>query len=189
MQITTPGAVLRDWRPEDAASLARHADCPRIAAMMRDGFPSPYALEDAHRFIAAATGSRASLLLAIEVDGEAVGGIGVHPLEDVYRRTAEIGYWLSESCRGRGIATDAVRALVPVAFRRFDIVRLQAGVFSGNPASMRVLERSGFVREAVHTDAIWKNDRLLDEVVYVCFGPESGPRGSCARKGESRPLG
>ena len=58
MEITTPSALLRDWRPEDAASLARHADSPRIAATMRDAFPSPYTLEDAHRFIAAATGSR-----------------------------------------------------------------------------------------------------------------------------------
>lgn len=175
MEITTPSAVLRDWRPEDAASLARHADSPRIAATMRDAFPSPYTLADARRFIAAAQDFETNLFLAIEVDGEAVGGIGVHPFEDVYRRTAEIGYWLAESCRGRGIATDAVRALVPVAFRRYDIVRLQAGVFSNNPASMRVLEKCGFAREAVHRDAIWKNGRLLDEVVYVRFGPGTEP--------------
>jgi [ribosomal protein S5]-alanine N-acetyltransferase len=174
MKIVTPSAVLRDWRPEDAASLARHADSPRIAAAMRDGFPSPYTLEDARRFIAAATGLNANLVLAIELDGEAVGGIGVHPLGDVYCRTAEIGYWLAESCRGRGIATDAVRAIVPAAFARFGIVRLQAGVFSNNPASMRVLEKAGFVREAVHANAIWKHGRLLDEVVYVRFGPDVG---------------
>ena len=174
MEIVTPGAVLRDWRGGDAAPLARHANSPRIAAMMRDAFPSPYSLEDAHRIIAAATGTDGNLALAIEIDGEAVGGIGIHPLGDVYRRTAEIGYWLSESCRGRGIATDAVRAIVPVAFDRFDLARLQAGVFSTNPASMRVLEKAGFVREAVHASAIWKNGRLLDEVVYVRFGPETG---------------
>lgn len=176
MEITTPSAVLRDWRPEDAAMLARHADSPRIAAMMRDGFPSPYTLEDAHRFIAAVRASDRNLFLAIEVDGEAAGGIGVHPLDDVFRRTAEIGYWLSESCRGRGIATDAVRALAPVAFGRLGIVRLQAGVFSTNPASMRVLEKSGFARECVHRNAIWKNGRLLDEVMYVRFGPGTGAR-------------
>jgi RimJ/RimL family protein N-acetyltransferase len=171
MRITTPSALLRDWKPEDAASLARHANSPRIAAMMRDGFPSPYTLEEAHSFIAAATGPGSHLYLAIEVDGEAVGGIGVRPLEDVYRRTAEIGYWLSESYRGRGIATDAVRALVPIAFRRFGIVRLQAGIFSNNSASMHVLEKTGFVREAVHAKAIWKDGHLLDEVVFVRFAP------------------
>ena len=171
MEIITPSALLRDWRPEDAAALARHADSPGIAATMRDAFPSPYTLADARRFIEAARETGTSLFLAIEADGEVAGSIGVRPLEDVYRRTAEIGYWLAEPWRGRGIATDAVRALVPVAFRRFEIVRLQAGVFSNNPASMRVLERCGFTREAVHERAIWKNGLLLDEVVYVRFGP------------------
>lgn len=171
MEIAIPGAVLRDWRQEDAASLARHADSPGIAAAMRDGFPSPYTLEDARAFIAAATGSAGNLVLAIEVDGEVAGGIGVHPLGDVYRRTAEIGYWLSESRRGRGIATAAVCALVPIAFERFGLARLQAGVFSNNARSMSVLERAGFTREAVHGRAIWKNGELLDEVVYVHFGP------------------
>ena len=175
MEIATPSALLRDWRPKDAASLARHANNPRIAATMRDGFPSPYTLEDARRFIATAAGSVTNLVLAIEADGEAVGSNGVHPLGDVYRRTAEIGYWLAESCWGRGIATDAVRALVPVAFRRFDLVRLQAGVFSSNPTSMRILERCGFAREAVHRNAIWKHGLLLDEVLYVRFGPDTEP--------------
>ena len=106
---------------------------------------------------------------AFEVDGEAVGGIGVHRLDDVRRQSAEIGYWLTESCWGRGIATDAVRSMVPAAFEAFDIVRLEAGIFSSNPSSMRVLEKCGFVREAVHAKAITKNGVLLDEVVYVYF--------------------
>src|SRR5512137_2611670 len=145
MHIITPSSVLRDWRPDDAASIAKHADNPRIAAMMRDAFPSPYRLEDAHRFISMATGSAQDLFLAIEIDGEAAGGIGIHLLDDVKRRSAEIGYWLAESFWGKGIVTDAVRSLVPVAFERYDIVRLQAGIFSNNPASMQVLEKCGFV--------------------------------------------
>ncbi len=103
-----------------------------------------------------------------------MGGCGVHPLDDVRHRTAELGYWLAEPCWGRGIATDAVRALVPVAFAESGIVRLEAGVFSNNTASMRVLERCGFTREAVHRRAITKHGVLLDEVVYVHFGPSGG---------------
>lgn len=53
---------------------------------------------------------------------ETVGGIGIHLLDDVRRRSAEIGYWLSESYWGKGIVTDAVSSLIPVAFERFDIV-------------------------------------------------------------------
>ena len=169
LQIRTPGALLRPWRLEDAASLARHANNPRIPACMRDLFPSPYTPEDASRFIAMATSPSPGILLAIEVQGEAAGGIGIHPLADVYRGTAEIGYWLGEPFWGKGIVTDAVRALVPVAFDRMDIVRIQAGIFSDNPASMRVLEKCGFVREAVHRKAITKRGVVMDEVLYVRF--------------------
>jgi RimJ/RimL family protein N-acetyltransferase len=136
---------------------------------MRDLFPSPYTRADADRFIAMATGPSRNLLLAIEVDGRAAGGIGIHPLEDVYRGTAEIGYWLGEPFWGRGIATHAVRALVPVAFERYPVQRLQAGIFSSNPASMRVLEKCGFTKEAVHRQAITKHGFLLDEVLYVRY--------------------
>lgn len=170
MQIITPSAILRDWSAADAPILARFADNPRIAATLRDGFPSPYTSGDTERFIAQATApGRRNLFLAIEVDGQASGGIGIHPLEDVYRRTAEIGYWLAEPYWGRGIVTDAVRAIVPVAFDRYDIARIQAGIFSNNPASMRVLEKCGFIREAVHKDAVTKNGVTMDEVMFVRF--------------------
>jgi len=172
MRIITRSSVLRDWTPGDAISLVKHADNPRIAGMMRDAFPSPYTPGDAKRFLATASspGPGPNLFLAIEKDGEAVGGIGIHPLDDVRRRSAEIGYWLSEDFWGQGIVTDAVALMIPVAFERYDIVRLQAGIFSNNSASMRVLEKCGFTREAVHRNAIWKNGTLLDEVMYVYFG-------------------
>lgn len=210
-RIPTPTCLLRPWRPEDAPSLAKYADNPRIAATLRDSFPSPYTLDDANRFIAyalwllsgagsgplpgfpfvssspppfpssspgAPAGSSCrtptDLLLAIEVDGVAVGGIAVTLLDDVYCRTAEIGYWLGEPFWGRGIMTDAIAAIVPVAFERFDIVRIQAGVFANNPASMRVLEKCGFVREAVLKNAITKNGVVIDEVMHARFRDGSG---------------
>lgn len=170
MQIIIPSAILRDWSADDAPTLVRFLNNPRIAATLRDGFPSPYTSRDAERFIAQATapGGR-NLVLAIEVDGQACGGIGIHLLEDVYRRTAEIGYWLSEPYWGRGIVTDAVQAIVPVAFDRYDVARIQAGIFENNPASMRVLEKCGFVREAVHRNAVTKNGVTMDEVMYARF--------------------
>jgi ribosomal-protein-alanine N-acetyltransferase len=172
--VRIPGALLRPWKEEDAPSLARYADNPRVSACMRDLFPSPYTIDDAHRFIAMAAGHTSDLMLAIEVKGEAVGGIGIHPLEDVHRGTVEIGYWLAEPFWGKGIVTDAVRAIVPVAFEQPGIIRIQAGIFANNPASMRVLEKSGFVREAVHRDAITKHGVVMDEVMYVRFRKDRG---------------
>lgn len=169
MRICIQDSILRNWNENDIPALVKNADNPRIAAMMRDGFPSPYTMDDAHRFLAMATGTSKNLMLAVVVEGEAVGGIGIHPLEDVYRGTAEIGYWLAEPYWGKGIITRAVRALVPVAFEQYDIIRLEAGIFSNNPASMRVLEKCGFVREAVHRNAITKHGETLDEMLYVRF--------------------
>ncbi|MFA4876805.1 MAG: GNAT family protein [Methanoregula sp.] len=166
MYLETGQAVLRQWSAADAESVARHANNPRIAACMRDGFPHPYSVEDAHWFIAMAAETK-NLLLAIEYHGEAVGGIGIHFMDDVYHRTGEIGYWLSESLWSRGIVTEAVRCLVPVVFRDTDLVRIQAGIFESNPASARVLEKSGFIREAIHKNAITKNGVLMDEIVYA----------------------
>ncbi|MCA1915207.1 GNAT family protein, partial [Methanospirillum hungatei] len=169
MHISTRAGVLRPWKVSDARSLTIHANSPGIARYMRDGFPSPYTKDDADRFIAMAQDDHTAIMLAIEVEGEAVGGIGIHPLSDVYRRTAEIGYWLSPKYQGRGIVTDAVRAFVPAVFATLEIVRIQAGVFHTNRASMRVLEKCGFEREAVHQKAIWKNGEFLDEHLYVLF--------------------
>lgn len=177
MQIVTQHSVLRPWTSGDAGALVRHANNPRIAAMMRDAFPSPYTPADARRFIHRATDTTSRLFLAIEVGGEAVGSIGIQSGDDIRHRTAELGYWLAEPFWGRGIVTDAVRSLVPVAFERFAIVRLEAGIFSNNPASMRVLEKCGFTREAVHKKAVTKNGAVLDEVVYVRFGDDTGSGG------------
>jgi RimJ/RimL family protein N-acetyltransferase len=169
MYLLTPSSVLRDWTPDDIPALLKHADNPRIASRLRDCFPSPCAREDAKKFVALATEPGPRLFLAIVIGDGAVGGIGIILLSEVKRRTAGIGYWLSEDYWGRGIVTDAVNALVPVAFGQFDIVRLEAGIFSNNPALMRVMEKCGFTREAVHKKAVTKNGKLLDEVVYVRF--------------------
>ena len=168
LHLRIPGVLLRPWHEDDYRSLARYADNPRIATYMRDGFPSPYTREDALRFIRMA-GSTPGILYAIEVNGEAAGGIGIHRLDDVYRGTAEIGYWLAEPFWGRGIATAAVGAIIPVAFGLPGIVRIQAGIFANNPASMRVLEKCGFIREAVHRNAVTKQGVVMDEVMYVRF--------------------
>ena len=161
--------MLRPWSADDRLSLAMHADNPKIAAFMRDGFPSPYTLADADRFLTMAMGDHPHIFRAVTVDDQAIGGIGVHLLEDIYHRTAEIGYWLSEQYWGQGIITDAVRAILPVAFMNSDVIRIQAGIFQNNPGSMRVLEKNGFILEAVHKKAITKHGEVLDEHLYVLF--------------------
>lgn len=161
---------LRPFRMADSESLARHANNPKIAARVRDRFPNPYTVEDAIQFLkgVAKQGAESSeFVLAIEVGGEAVGGIGIVRGADIGRVTAELGYWIGEQYWGRGIVTEAIRRFTPWVMERYDLTRLHADCFTDNPASSRVLEKAGFVRESTKRRAAIKLGEIKDMHVYV----------------------
>ena len=162
-----PTCTLRPWRAEDAASIARHADNRNVSRNLRDVFPSPYTLADAQAWLAAQVGRAPLTDFAIEVDGEAVGSIGLRVRGDVYRRTAEIGYWLAETHWGRGIMSDAVGAVTRYGIDTLALVRIDAHVFAPNVASARVLERNGYVLEGRLRHAVEKDGEVLDALVYA----------------------
>ena len=94
--------VIRPWVAEDLPSLVRHANNRNIWINLRDRFPHPYTEADGRAFLAHITGNDSHTVWAIEVNGEAAGGIGVVLMSDVERVSAEIGYWLGQSYWGRG---------------------------------------------------------------------------------------
>ena len=101
------------------------------------------------------------------MDDRVVGGIGIEPRADIYQYSAEIGFWLSPPHWGRGVMTAAVEAVSVWAFAETDLVRLEAPVLAWNPASMRVLEKCGYTREGVVTDAAYKDGQWVDSVLYA----------------------
>ena len=103
--------TLRPWRLSDAPAVAEAANNPKIAANLRNAFPSPYTLADAEWYVGdcIAQGEERQLTRAIIIEGEAAGSIGVFRKDDVYEKSAELGYWLSEAHWGRGVMTEAVR--------------------------------------------------------------------------------
>ena len=159
--------LLRPWHQDDAGSLVKHANNRSVARNLRDGFPYPYTLQDAMKWLETVGGNRDDLILAIEVKGEAAGGIGLHGLKDVYRYNAEIGYWLSEVYWGMGIITDAVEIMVEHAFTQCIWLRVFATIYEHNLPSMRVLVKNGFTKEAVHKKTVMKEGKLLDEHLYA----------------------
>ncbi len=104
---------------------------------------------------------------AIEVDGMAVGGIGVVIQKGSYAKTGEFGYWLGEPYWGQGIATAAARGVVAYVFQALELERLESGVFIWNMASMRVLEKVGFEREGISRRSILKDGQLVDRAMYA----------------------
>jgi RimJ/RimL family protein N-acetyltransferase len=103
MELLLEPRTIRPWRPGDAESLARHANNRKIWLAVRDLFPHPYTIKDAHEFLQRAISEQPEMKFCVEIDDAAVGGIGVHPGQDVYRYTATVGYWLGEQFWGRGV--------------------------------------------------------------------------------------
>lgn len=160
------GLVIRSWKAADLDSLCLYADNPAIAAFLRDGFPHPYTSQDAVLFLERAAMFSPPRLLALDYQGQAIGSLGIFPQDDVYRLNAEIGYWLAEPFWNRGILSAALPVFAHYGFGNFGVDRLFARTFSNNLASRRVLEKSGFVLEAVIPACIIKQGLVLDEWLY-----------------------
>ena len=78
-----------------------------------------------------------------------------------------LGLWFSEAYWGSGIISEAIKLVTKYAFNNLDIVRIQAGVLSNNPRSMRALEKAGYVKEGTLRNNIIKNGIILDEHIYA----------------------
>ena len=167
MQLVLERCTVRPWRLDDAESLVRHANNRKVWLALRDLFSHPYTIEDARKFLGAEVNSEPITNFCIEVDGAAVGGIGVRMGQDVHRRTAELGYWLGQKFWGRGIMTEAVGAFTDFCFENFSLRRIFAEPFANNPASARVLEKAGFTFEGRLKNNVLKDGELLDSLLYA----------------------
>ena len=167
MYLTRSTTTIRMWRSDDAPALARNANNQKIWINVRDRFPSPYTIDDAESWVRHCARAMPATDFAIEVDGEAAGGIGVVLHDDVERVSAELGFWLGETFWGRGVMTAAVSLFVPWAFERYSLTRIYAHVFEFNVASMRVLEKAGYTREGILKKSVIKDGQVLDQVLYA----------------------
>jgi len=157
---------LRNIQEEDASVLATVANERELWLTLRDRFPHPYGLADAEGYISYIHGSKTEIVKVIEVDGEFAGIAGVILMDDVYDGTGEVGYWLGKAYWSKGIMTKALQAFVSFCKDDLKLRKLEAGVFSSNPASMKVLEKCGFVMEGVKRSKIIKAGEILDEHMY-----------------------
>jgi ribosomal-protein-alanine N-acetyltransferase len=158
---------LRPWTMQDLDSLVLYANNPNIFRFMTDKFSHPYTAETGKHFIEMASKANPVHIFAIDIKGLAIGGIGIHPQEDIHRKNAELGYWLAEPFWGFGIISRAIPEILDFAFQTYDINRVFARPFGNNPASQRVLEKAGFTLEAKYEGALFKNGEYLDELIYA----------------------
>ena len=161
--------MLRRWADDDVEALVEICQDSEIVRWI--GVSADYGADDARAYLAtrdraAQAGLGAHLAIARRDDGALLGSISLLRFAWPDRR-AEVGYWLGAPGRGQGHATRAVGLICRWGFRTLSLERIELLAAAGNPASQRVAERSGFVREAVL--------RAFDEGIegredMVCFG-------------------
>ncbi|WP_202844142.1 GNAT family N-acetyltransferase [Luteimonas saliphila] len=156
------GIRLRAWRADDLDALLRHANDAQVSRGTSDRFPFPYTRADGEAFLAGRVVDLSDPVFAIEIDGQACGGIGARRLAGERDVGAELGYWLGRAHWGRGHMTRVVSTFAPWIIEALGLLRLQATVLDFNTASARVLLRNGFVEEGVLRSAVRKRGTVHD---------------------------
>ena len=162
-----PDILLRPWKREDARSLASIANNKNVWNNLRDSIPHPYNITDAEKWITHCNTQKPVVNFAIIYESVLAGSIGCVFKTDVYRKSAEIGYFIGEDYWHLGIATQAVKILAEYIEKEFDAVRLYAEVYAHNIASMHVLRNNGFYLESIRRKSAIKNNMLFDDYVWV----------------------
>jgi RimJ/RimL family protein N-acetyltransferase len=155
-RLETRRLWLRWPRMADANAILRHAG-EKAVAEMTAAIPHPYPKEAVDPFVFSARKGNAlgeHLVLAItprERPNELIGMIGAHPQPN---GRPEIGYWLGSAQWGKGYATEAVQSLIDTLFSLVEIDAVEAHPRVINPASRRVLEKSGFRQDGSFLKAL-----------------------------------
>jgi len=166
MQIDLGGYQIRSYELTDKEALVKYANNQNVSNNLRDSFPYPYTEKDAEKWLNLACIQKPELNFAIANYDELIGGIGLMLQPDIFRYSAEVGYWLAEPFWGKGIVSKAVMAFTRFAFEQFELQRIFAGVFDGNTASVKVLENAGYTFEGRYRKAIFKIGNFKDQLMY-----------------------
>ena len=158
---------LRRLVPWDTSRIAELLNNRNIWDQLRDSIPFPYSESDAENYLSFIENDKSQVVYGVECSGVLVGIVGLILQTDIYRFSAELGYWLGEEYWGRGIMPQIVREIVQIGFKEYNLLRIFSGVLEHNKRSMRVLEKSGFMLEAILKKAVIKNGVIQDEYRYV----------------------
>lgn len=174
MKIQGKGKVsLVRWHDGHFHALYPIANNQKIAANLKDIFPSPYTIHDARHWIEHNIKFTPPQNFAIEYDGQLVGSIGSEIGKNELRTNMEIGFWVAEPFWGKGIAQEALQLFTEYLLENFpNIKRFYAQVFDFNIPAMKVLENSGYEAEAILRHGYIKNGVVGDLFQFVIIREE-----------------
>ena len=159
--------TLRPLRESDIEPIFNACQDPTIPAFTR--VPSPYERSMAEDFVResdVAYRNHVSVSFAIEYKGNFVGTIGLHSIQ-LGDHMAEVGYWMDQNYRGKGICTVAMKTLTDFSLDVMGFRRLEALADFDNIASQKVMEAAGYTRDALLKNRATKRDgRQIDMALY-----------------------
>jgi RimJ/RimL family protein N-acetyltransferase len=172
MKISFGEYCIRSFELIDKAAIVKYANNYNVSKYLRERFPFPYTEMDAEEWLMFACNQDPEYNFAIADEKELIGGIGIHPQDDVYKFSCEIGYWIAEPFWGKGIAPSALLEMTKYTFTMFRFNRIFAAVFEGNKASEKVLLKAGYKLEAAMRKAVYKEGNFLDQYLYSMLREE-----------------
>lgn len=189
VELETADLRLRELAPDDVAAMHAYDADPAVCRFQPWG---PNDLEATRAYLAGCLADAAAtprrryeLALVRKADGALIGNAGLRLLAD---DEAELGYTLRRDAWGRGLGTQAARALVQFAFGRLEVRRVRALCDAENAASLRVLEKVGLRRTVAipeYRRESWRTTVLLVAEREHPPGDRSPLRPAVARIGPS----
>ncbi len=167
-KIETQRLLLTELTSSDITSIVEYASNKNISNYTHN-LPFPYSEKDAIYWINLANlgfknGTKLTFGIRPKPDNEFIGGIGLTIVPEFER--AEIGYWVAEPFWGKGYATEATKAIINFGFSDLGLNKLTSSHLAKNPASGKVLTKSGLMKEGVLKEHLVKNSEYHDLVVF-----------------------
>jgi RimJ/RimL family protein N-acetyltransferase len=169
-KLETPRLILRRLREDDLTALVAYRNDSRVAQYQE--WKSYDEIKAKELITHKNPGDEGYFQFALEhkATGELIGDFMLKTQED--KRLAEIGYTLAHAFHGQGLAREAASAVIDYAFNSLKMHRLSASADPRNLASLKLLERLRFRKEAHFVKSLWFKGTWADDVVYGLLGEE-----------------
>lgn len=171
--IETPRLILRPWRESDLNDFYEYASVPGVGEMA--GWNHHQSVEESKRILGFFIGGKKTFALELKEKQKVIGSLGLEPRDEdaglpEHLLGREIGYVLSKDYWGRGLMSEAVKAVIDYCFDVLDFDYLTCGHFDHNDRSRRVVEKSGF---QFLKNVVTSTVRGVDEPgkMYILYNP------------------
>lgn len=161
--LETERLLLRQVTQVDAASVLAGYSDPRVYQFMSVSYHNMDEVQDQLSWYESLLADERGIWWGIctEVDGKMIGNGGFHKWEHQHRK-AELGYWLLPEYQGKGLASEAISAMINYGFENMSLHRIEAEVETENSASSKLLDKMGFSLEGIKRECEFINGRFID---------------------------